>query len=44
MFAFEFSDRDSVPGGGVRLQEMVLVTDEGPYVMSRAPFDDKLIL
>jgi Xaa-Pro aminopeptidase len=31
-------------GGGVRLEEMVLVTEEGPHVMSRAPFDDKLIL
>ena len=36
---------EGVPGGGgVRLEEMVLVTDEGPHVMSRAPFDDKLIL
>jgi Xaa-Pro dipeptidase len=31
-------------GGGVRLEEMVLVTDDGPHVMSRAPFDEKLIL
>jgi Xaa-Pro aminopeptidase len=31
-------------GGGVRLEEMVLVTEDGPHVMSRAPFDDKLIL
>jgi Xaa-Pro aminopeptidase len=31
-------------GGGVRLEEMVLVTENGPHVMSRAPFDDKLIL
>lgn len=31
-------------GGGVRLEEMVLVTEDGPHVISRAPFDDKLIL
>ncbi len=31
-------------GGGVRLEEMVLVTDAGPHVMSRAPFEEKLIL
>lgn len=31
-------------GGGVRLEEQVLVTEDGPHVMSRAPFDDKLIL
>ena len=31
-------------GGGVRLEEMVLVTEDGPHVMSRAPFDEKLIL
>jgi Xaa-Pro dipeptidase len=31
-------------GGGVRLEEMVLVTDDGPHVMSRAPFEEKLIL
>jgi Xaa-Pro aminopeptidase len=31
-------------GGGVRLEEMVLITKDGPHVMSRAPFDDKLIL
>lgn len=31
-------------GGGVRLEEMVLVTEEGPHVMSRAPFDEKLML
>jgi Xaa-Pro aminopeptidase len=31
-------------GGGVRLEEMVLVTEHGPHVMSRAPFDDKLML
>lgn len=31
-------------GGGVRLEEMVLVTDDGPHVMSRAPFDENLML
>ena len=31
-------------GGGVRLEEMVLVTENGPHVMSRAPFDRKLLL
>ena len=31
-------------GGGVRLEEMVLVTEDGPHVMSRAPFDDALLL
>jgi Xaa-Pro dipeptidase len=31
-------------GGGVRLEEMVLVTEDAPHVMSRAPFDDNLIL
>jgi Xaa-Pro aminopeptidase len=31
-------------GGGVRLEEMVLVTDDAPHVMSRAPFDEGLML
>ena len=31
-------------GGGVRLEEMVLVTEDGPYVISRAPFDEGLML
>lgn len=31
-------------GGGVRLEEMVLITENGPHVISRAPFDSKLIL
>ena len=31
-------------GGGVRLEEQVLVTEAGPHVMSRAPFDEKLML
>jgi Xaa-Pro dipeptidase len=31
-------------GGGVRLEEMVLVTDGPPHVMSRAPFDERLML
>ena len=30
-------------GGGVRLEEMVLITENGPHVMSRAPFDEKLM-
>lgn len=31
-------------GGGVRLEEQVLVTDAGPHVMSRAPFEPRLLL
>ncbi|MFL5045099.1 MAG: M24 family metallopeptidase [Xanthobacteraceae bacterium] len=31
-------------GGGVRLEEMVLVTEGPPHVMSRAPFDERLML
>jgi len=31
-------------GGGVRLEEMVLVSENGPHVMSRAPFEGKLML
>ncbi len=31
-------------GGGVRLEEMVLITDSVPHVLSRAPFDDRLLL
>lgn len=31
-------------GGGVRLEEMVLVTEDGPHVLSRAPFDEKLMM
>lgn len=31
-------------GGGVRLEEMVLVTEDAPHIMSRAPFDERLIL
>jgi Xaa-Pro dipeptidase len=31
-------------GGGVRLEEMVLVTDDEPHVLSRAPFDERLLL
>jgi Xaa-Pro aminopeptidase len=31
-------------GGGVRLEEQVLVTEDDPHVMSRAPFEEKLLL
>jgi Xaa-Pro aminopeptidase len=31
-------------GGGVRLEEMVLITESEAHVMSRAPFDEKLLL
>jgi Xaa-Pro dipeptidase len=31
-------------GGGVRLEEQVLITDTGPHVMSRAAFDHRLML
>jgi Xaa-Pro aminopeptidase len=31
-------------GGGVRLEEMVLITEDAPHVMSRAPFDDRLLI
>jgi Xaa-Pro aminopeptidase len=31
-------------GGGVRLEEQVLVTEDGPHVMSRTPFEEKLLL
>lgn len=31
-------------GGGVRLEEMVLVTENGPHVMSRTAFDERLII
>ncbi len=31
-------------GGGVRLEEQVLIMEQGPHVMSRAPFDDRLML
>lgn len=31
-------------GGGVRLEEMVLITDDEAHVMSRAPFEEKLLL
>ncbi len=31
-------------GGGVRLEEMVLITEGDPHVMSRAPFDQRLLL
>ena len=30
-------------GGGVRLEETVVVTDEGALVLSRAPFDERLL-
>ena len=31
-------------GGGVRLEEQVLVTEDEPHIMSRAPFDKRLLL
>jgi Xaa-Pro aminopeptidase len=31
-------------GGGVRLEEQVLITEDGPHVMSRAAFDARLML
>ncbi len=31
-------------GGGVRLEEQILITKDGPHVMSRAPFDERLLL
>ncbi|MBI5110975.1 MAG: aminopeptidase P family protein [Rhodovulum sp.] len=31
-------------GGGVRLEDMVLVTEDGPHVLSRAPYDERLLL
>jgi Xaa-Pro dipeptidase len=31
-------------GGGVRLEEMVVVTEGDAHVLSRAPFDDRLLL
>jgi Xaa-Pro dipeptidase len=31
-------------GGGVRLEEMVLITEGEAHVMSRAPFEEKLVL
>lgn len=31
-------------GGGVRLEEQILITEEGPHVMSRAPFEERLML
>ncbi|WPD18536.1 Xaa-Pro peptidase family protein [Thermaerobacter composti] len=30
-------------GGGVRLEDMVLVTDDGARVLSRAPYDEQLL-
>lgn len=35
---------EGIRGGGVRLEEMVLVTEDAPHVMSRAPFDERLML
>ncbi len=31
-------------GGGVRLEEQVLITESGPHVMSRAAFDPRLMI
>jgi Xaa-Pro dipeptidase len=30
-------------GGGVRLEEMVQITENGPHIMSRTPFDKQLL-
>jgi Xaa-Pro aminopeptidase len=30
-------------GGGVRLEEMVLIRDGAPHIMSRAPFERRLL-
>lgn len=30
-------------GGGVRLEDTVLITEHGPYIMSRSPYDDELL-
>ena len=30
-------------GGGVRLEDMILITKDGPHLMSRAPYDDRLL-
>ncbi|MFD2181075.1 M24 family metallopeptidase [Rhodoplanes azumiensis] len=31
-------------GGGVRLEDMVLITEGAPHVLSRAPYDERLML
>lgn len=31
-------------GGGVRLEEMVAITEDEPHVISRAPFEDRLLI
>ena len=30
-------------GGGVRLEDMVLITQDGPHIMSRAPYEERLL-
>jgi Xaa-Pro aminopeptidase len=31
-------------GGGARIEEMVLITDGDPHVLSRSAFDERLLL
>ena len=31
-------------GGGVRIEDMVLITSSGPRVLSRAPYDEGLLI
>ena len=35
---------DVIGGGGVRLEETVLITEDGHEVLTRSPFDDRLLL
>jgi Xaa-Pro aminopeptidase len=31
-------------GGGVRIEDMVLITEEGPRILSRSPYEERLML